>query len=231
MLWVEFEPTIPLFERAKTVHALDRAVTMIGPNNTRYCINQEGPRCISLPLASYLKGPNIFPRVVHEQFMLFPQSKKQYSTFIQKVKEGFIINKARWAYQPILLTRFRGIVFREFTGRNSQVATCPTHSNARPVTVLPHEQWLRSDEPHLKVMRWTPWRVIRKVIIIMATQLRPEYYTMRLDGRTQRKHDLHRSYVRVHVGFTVLYRCSNLLANVTTQFHTKVQELLKSAMR
>jgi hypothetical protein len=27
---VRFEPTIPAFERAKTVHALDRAVTVIG---------------------------------------------------------------------------------------------------------------------------------------------------------------------------------------------------------
>jgi hypothetical protein len=27
---VGFEPTIPAFERAKTVHALDRAVTVIG---------------------------------------------------------------------------------------------------------------------------------------------------------------------------------------------------------
>jgi hypothetical protein len=27
---VEFEPTIPVLERAKTVHALDRAVTVIG---------------------------------------------------------------------------------------------------------------------------------------------------------------------------------------------------------
>jgi hypothetical protein len=27
---VEFEPTIPVFERAKTVHALDRAATLIG---------------------------------------------------------------------------------------------------------------------------------------------------------------------------------------------------------
>jgi hypothetical protein len=27
---VGFEPTIPVFERAKTVHALDRAVTVIG---------------------------------------------------------------------------------------------------------------------------------------------------------------------------------------------------------
>jgi hypothetical protein len=28
--WVEFEPTIPASERAKTVHTLDRAVTVIG---------------------------------------------------------------------------------------------------------------------------------------------------------------------------------------------------------
>jgi hypothetical protein len=27
---VEFEPTTPVFERAKTVHALDRAATVIG---------------------------------------------------------------------------------------------------------------------------------------------------------------------------------------------------------
>jgi hypothetical protein len=30
---VGFEPTIPMFERAKTVHALDRAVTVIGYKN------------------------------------------------------------------------------------------------------------------------------------------------------------------------------------------------------
>jgi hypothetical protein len=30
MLQVGFEPTIPVFVRAKTVHALDRAANMIG---------------------------------------------------------------------------------------------------------------------------------------------------------------------------------------------------------
>jgi hypothetical protein len=30
MPWVGFETTIPVFERAKTVHALDRAATVIG---------------------------------------------------------------------------------------------------------------------------------------------------------------------------------------------------------
>jgi hypothetical protein len=29
---VGFEPTIPAFERAKTVHALDRSATVIGPS-------------------------------------------------------------------------------------------------------------------------------------------------------------------------------------------------------
>jgi hypothetical protein len=30
MPWVGFELTIPVFERSKTVHALDRAATLIG---------------------------------------------------------------------------------------------------------------------------------------------------------------------------------------------------------
>jgi hypothetical protein len=30
MTWVEFEPTIPVFERAKTIHALDLVATVIG---------------------------------------------------------------------------------------------------------------------------------------------------------------------------------------------------------
>jgi hypothetical protein len=30
MLWLGFEPTIPAFKRAKTVHTLDRAATVIG---------------------------------------------------------------------------------------------------------------------------------------------------------------------------------------------------------
>jgi hypothetical protein len=30
MPWMRFEPTIPVFERVKTVHALDCATTVIG---------------------------------------------------------------------------------------------------------------------------------------------------------------------------------------------------------
>jgi hypothetical protein len=31
----DFEPTIPAFERAKTVHALDRAATVVGQNRSK----------------------------------------------------------------------------------------------------------------------------------------------------------------------------------------------------
>jgi hypothetical protein len=34
MPYVGFEPTIPVFERAKTVHALDGAATVIGKVST-----------------------------------------------------------------------------------------------------------------------------------------------------------------------------------------------------
>jgi hypothetical protein len=37
MARVEFEPTIPAFERAKTVHAPDRAATAIGKNGSTRC--------------------------------------------------------------------------------------------------------------------------------------------------------------------------------------------------
>jgi hypothetical protein len=33
MSWAGFEPMNPVFERAKMVHALDRAATVIGPQN------------------------------------------------------------------------------------------------------------------------------------------------------------------------------------------------------
>jgi hypothetical protein len=35
---VEFEPTIPVFERAKTVCALDRAATVIGLSSVMFVI-------------------------------------------------------------------------------------------------------------------------------------------------------------------------------------------------
>jgi hypothetical protein len=38
MTRVEFEPTITVFERAKTVHALDRAATVIGFSKVLYSL-------------------------------------------------------------------------------------------------------------------------------------------------------------------------------------------------
>jgi hypothetical protein len=44
--WVELEPTILVFERAKTVHAIDRAATVIGSHNTEF-VEKLGERRIS----------------------------------------------------------------------------------------------------------------------------------------------------------------------------------------
>jgi hypothetical protein len=38
MSWVGFEPTIPAFERGKTVHALDRVATVISCTSVLYCV-------------------------------------------------------------------------------------------------------------------------------------------------------------------------------------------------
>jgi hypothetical protein len=40
MPWVGFEPTLPVFERAKAVHVLDRESTVIGMNRNYYDLNQ-----------------------------------------------------------------------------------------------------------------------------------------------------------------------------------------------
>jgi hypothetical protein len=41
MPWVRFEPTTPVFERAKTVHVLDRAATVIGTGVCIPIVNTE----------------------------------------------------------------------------------------------------------------------------------------------------------------------------------------------
>jgi hypothetical protein len=40
MPWVGFEPTIPAFEQAKTVHVLHLAATVIGPADIQQELNQ-----------------------------------------------------------------------------------------------------------------------------------------------------------------------------------------------
>jgi hypothetical protein len=44
---VGFEPTIPMFERAETVHALDRAATVIGASSDIEASNSLSSRQIS----------------------------------------------------------------------------------------------------------------------------------------------------------------------------------------
>jgi hypothetical protein len=63
---VGFEPTIPVFERAKTVHALDRAATVIGKE--RFCddqIKERGDVCNSM---GDLRNRSILER---EKLLLF----------------------------------------------------------------------------------------------------------------------------------------------------------------
>jgi hypothetical protein len=61
MLRVGFEPTIPAFERAKTLHALDLAATVIGNIfNTYYLftLNKHPLNCICLRLVFTYYGAN-----------------------------------------------------------------------------------------------------------------------------------------------------------------------------
>jgi hypothetical protein len=50
-----FEPTTPVFKWSKTVHALDRAVTVIGPGITNYTsskyLSHEEPHFPSISLS------------------------------------------------------------------------------------------------------------------------------------------------------------------------------------
>jgi hypothetical protein len=47
---VEFEPTVPASERAKTMHALDRTATVTGPRHiTGLNIHESGPHRVHDP--------------------------------------------------------------------------------------------------------------------------------------------------------------------------------------
>jgi hypothetical protein len=50
MPWVGFEPTIPVFERAKIFHALDGAATVIGLQNSTW--QKFQPRLCQLQISS-----------------------------------------------------------------------------------------------------------------------------------------------------------------------------------
>jgi hypothetical protein len=55
MSQVEFEPTIPVFELVKTVHALERSATVIGSTYTRNC-NSVGEIITELPLTKLVNA-------------------------------------------------------------------------------------------------------------------------------------------------------------------------------
>jgi hypothetical protein len=60
---VRFEPTIPVFEKAKTVDALDRTATVIGQDITHPLENPEVHYCFHkrLPLVSILNQKHLLP--------------------------------------------------------------------------------------------------------------------------------------------------------------------------
>jgi hypothetical protein len=57
---VEFEPTIPVFERAKTVHALDRAATMIGTNKLWSMLMSNLAHCLRVYVTECNDGGKIY---------------------------------------------------------------------------------------------------------------------------------------------------------------------------
>jgi hypothetical protein len=54
---VGFEPTIPVFERAKTVHALDCAATVIGYTVTFTCIKENSAMTLQITHSTYMMIP------------------------------------------------------------------------------------------------------------------------------------------------------------------------------
>jgi hypothetical protein len=72
---VVFEPTIPVFERAKTVHVLHRAVTVIGQDITHRSENPEVQYCFRkhLPLVSILNQKNLLYTLPHCSLFLYNQ--------------------------------------------------------------------------------------------------------------------------------------------------------------
>jgi hypothetical protein len=69
MTQVGFETTIPVFERTKAVHGLDRAVTVIGRHHA--CLSIERPLFEKLRIFLH----NFLPSVT-SSFVLLPRPKK-----------------------------------------------------------------------------------------------------------------------------------------------------------
>jgi hypothetical protein len=74
MPWVGFEPTIPTFELAKTVHALDRAATVIGIFPYKNCMLVQ---CHACPIR-----PHILPLSIRTVYLLEMQLSFRFSLFL-----------------------------------------------------------------------------------------------------------------------------------------------------
>jgi hypothetical protein len=86
MPWVRFEPTIPVLERAKTVHALDRAATVIGSLLTSSWNIQES---ISLGIYQYRFIYLWFPLLWSHWKRLYT-SKKHFKNSVALVRKRTI---------------------------------------------------------------------------------------------------------------------------------------------
>jgi hypothetical protein len=76
---MEFKPTIPAFERVKTVHALDRAATVIGWLSHYFVINKSPLPTRYIQVNFYTPPPPV----------LKPDGSAAYDTFDTSVTETF----------------------------------------------------------------------------------------------------------------------------------------------
>jgi hypothetical protein len=63
MLWVGFEPTIPVFERAKTFHTLDRAAIVIGRPIITHSLYKTKKIVLPIILLTFISSCSILSRV------------------------------------------------------------------------------------------------------------------------------------------------------------------------
>jgi hypothetical protein len=88
---VRFEPTITVFELAKTVHALDRAATVIGSHGAHYHILQpDGSGSLqTLPVGRSVKLLLVFASTVISRFGLLEIHDHEFYS----VLDMYIISK------------------------------------------------------------------------------------------------------------------------------------------
>jgi hypothetical protein len=63
---VKFEPTTPVFQRAKRVHALDRAATVIGQQGTRNIRHQQRCKKVLIIFTKFINLDQILTKFWHQ---------------------------------------------------------------------------------------------------------------------------------------------------------------------